>query len=114
MRRGYDAPFPHAFAGRYSRRVTRCSCRSAGLIPHRALYQLSLVKTSEARRFVPKELPLVELFGCVAASPCKRRSGTRSDDAARSYTLGGLYLARYDSSPAGAFDEACPAALQHS
>jgi len=42
------------------------------------------VKSSEARRFIPPELPLVELCG---------------------YTLGGLYLARYDSSPAGAFDE---------
>ena len=64
-RSGYGGSFPHLFSGR-------------------ALYQLSLVKSSEARRFIPPELPLVELCG---------------------YTLGGLYLARYDSSPAGAFDE---------
>jgi len=43
---GYDAPFPHHFSGK-------------------ALYQLSLVKSSEARRFVPAGLPLVELFGRV-------------------------------------------------
>lgn len=51
----------------------------------RALYQLHAVKTSVARRFVPPELKLVEAFG---------------------YTLGGLFLASYDSSPAGQFDEA--------
>ncbi|KAI3424439.1 hypothetical protein D9Q98_009991 [Chlorella vulgaris] len=50
----------------------------------RALYQLSLVKVEEARKYVPPELPLVNLFG---------------------WTLGGFYLARYSSSPAGAFDE---------
>ena len=38
----------------------------------------------QARKFVPQDLPLVELFG---------------------YTLGGLYLARYEDSPAGKFDE---------
>lgn len=50
----------------------------------RALYQLNLVKASEARKHVPADLKLVELFG---------------------YTLGGVYLARYDDSPAGVFDE---------
>ncbi|KAL6776373.1 CGL24 [Auxenochlorella protothecoides x Auxenochlorella symbiontica] len=50
----------------------------------RALYQLSLVRVDEARRHIPADLPLVSLFG---------------------WTLGGLYLARYTSSPAGAFDE---------
>ncbi|KAF8067121.1 NDX1 [Scenedesmus sp. PABB004] len=50
----------------------------------RALYQLSLVKADEARKYVPPELKLVEFFG---------------------YTLGGVYLARYDGSPAGSFDE---------
>ena len=50
----------------------------------RALYQLNLVKASDARKHVPADLKLVELFG---------------------YTLGGVYLARYDDSPAGVFDE---------
>lgn len=50
----------------------------------RALYQLNLVKSSEARKHVPADLKLVELFG---------------------YTLGGIYLARYAGSPAGTFDE---------
>ncbi|GAQ77960.1 hypothetical protein KFL_000060250 [Klebsormidium nitens] len=50
----------------------------------RALYQLQLVKASEARKFIPPELKIVEAFG---------------------YTLGGLYFAQYDSSPAGQFDE---------
>ncbi|GAX75439.1 hypothetical protein CEUSTIGMA_g2883.t1 [Chlamydomonas eustigma] len=50
----------------------------------RALYQLQLVKVDEAKKYMPKELKLVELFG---------------------YTLGGFYLARYDDSPVGAFDE---------
>ena len=50
----------------------------------RALYQLNLVKSSEARKHVPADLKLVELFG---------------------YTLGGIYLARYEDSPAGTFDE---------
>ena len=50
----------------------------------RALYQLNLVRSSEARKHVPKDLKLVELFG---------------------WTLGGVYLARYDDSPAGTFDE---------
>ncbi|KAL3163068.1 hypothetical protein ABBQ32_009491 [Trebouxia sp. C0010 RCD-2024] len=50
----------------------------------KALYQLQLVKESEARKHTPAELPLVSLFG---------------------YTLGGFYLARYSDSPVGAFDE---------
>ncbi|XP_039828119.1 protein NEOXANTHIN-DEFICIENT 1-like isoform X2 [Panicum virgatum] len=49
-----------------------------------ALYQLHLVKASTARAFVPRDLRLVEAFG---------------------YTLGGMFLARYHDSPAGAFDE---------
>lgn len=51
---------------------------------HRALYQLNLVKVEDAYQFVPKDLPIVNLFG---------------------YTVGGLYLARYDHSPAGNMDE---------
>ncbi|KAJ3682221.1 hypothetical protein LUZ60_014794 [Juncus effusus] len=49
-----------------------------------ALYQLHLVKAETARAFIPKELNLVQAFG---------------------YTLGGLFLAHYDDSPAGKFDE---------
>eukprot|EP00238_Polyblepharides_amylifera_P005577 CAMPEP_0196584008 /NCGR_PEP_ID=MMETSP1081-20130531/45441_1 /TAXON_ID=36882 /ORGANISM="Pyramimonas amylifera, Strain CCMP720" /LENGTH=270 /DNA_ID=CAMNT_0041905075 /DNA_START=1 /DNA_END=813 /DNA_ORIENTATION=+ len=61
---GYDKP-PWKFGGR-------------------AIYQLQLVKSKEARKYVPEQLKLVECFG---------------------YTLGGLYLARYDKSPVGPFDE---------
>ncbi|RZC60506.1 hypothetical protein C5167_022270 [Papaver somniferum] len=49
-----------------------------------ALYQLHLVKAQTARTFIPKEFRLVEAFG---------------------YTLGGFFLAHYDDSPAGIFDE---------
>lgn len=49
-----------------------------------ALYQLHLVKAETARAFIPKEFRLVEAFG---------------------YTLGGFFLANYDNSPAGVFDE---------
>ncbi|KAF6169621.1 hypothetical protein GIB67_004013 [Kingdonia uniflora] len=49
-----------------------------------ALYQLHLVKAETARAFIPKEFKLVEAFG---------------------YTLGGFFLAHYDDSPAGMFDE---------
>lgn len=49
-----------------------------------ALYQLHLVKARTARTFIPKECRLVEAFG---------------------YTLGGFFLAHYDDSPAGIFDE---------
>ncbi|KAH9774217.1 protein NEOXANTHIN-DEFICIENT 1 [Citrus sinensis] len=50
----------------------------------RALYQLHLVKAQTARAFIPKEFKLVEAFG---------------------YTLGGFFLASYEDSPAGVFDE---------
>ncbi|KAL1218720.1 Protein NEOXANTHIN-DEFICIENT 1 [Cardamine amara subsp. amara] len=49
-----------------------------------ALYQIHLVKAATARTFIPKEFRLVEAFG---------------------YTLGGFFLASYDDSPAGVFDE---------
>ncbi|CAN4115515.1 unnamed protein product [Withania somnifera] len=49
-----------------------------------ALYQLHLVKAETARAFIPKDCKLVEAFG---------------------YTLGGFFLANYDDSPAGIFDE---------
>ncbi|KAG5530335.1 hypothetical protein RHGRI_025320 [Rhododendron griersonianum] len=45
---------------------------------------LHLVKSETARAFIPKEFKLVEAFG---------------------YTLGGFFLASYDDSPAGIFDE---------
>ncbi|XP_065023146.1 protein NEOXANTHIN-DEFICIENT 1 isoform X2 [Musa acuminata AAA Group] len=61
----------------------------------RALYQLHLVKADIARALIPKELKLVEAFGyhliCVTYV-------TR-------YTLGGLFLAHYEDSPAGEFNE---------
>ncbi|KAI5065176.1 hypothetical protein GOP47_0019871 [Adiantum capillus-veneris] len=50
----------------------------------RAFYQLHLVKADVAKRFIPSDLHIVQAFG---------------------YTLGGLYLAEYDSSPAGTFNE---------
>ncbi|KAL5717366.1 hypothetical protein ACHQM5_010380 [Ranunculus cassubicifolius] len=49
-----------------------------------ALYQLHLVKAATARSFIPEEFRLVEAFG---------------------YTLGGFFLAHYDDSPVGVFDE---------
>ncbi|GAU38688.1 hypothetical protein TSUD_54360 [Trifolium subterraneum] len=49
-----------------------------------ALYQLHLVKAEKARTCIPKEFKLVEAFG---------------------YTLGGFFLANYEDSPVGAFDE---------
>ncbi|XP_057949114.1 protein NEOXANTHIN-DEFICIENT 1 isoform X2 [Malania oleifera] len=49
-----------------------------------ALYQLHLVKAETARALIPKEFRLVEAFG---------------------YTLGGFFLASYDHSPTGMFDE---------
>ncbi|XP_054806550.1 protein NEOXANTHIN-DEFICIENT 1 isoform X2 [Prosopis cineraria] len=49
-----------------------------------AVYQLHLVKAEKARACIPKEFRLVELFG---------------------YTLGGFFLANYEDSPAGVFDE---------
>ncbi|KAK9934279.1 hypothetical protein M0R45_021429 [Rubus argutus] len=50
----------------------------------RALYQLHLVKAATVRSCIPKEFRLVQAFG---------------------YTLGGFFLASYDDSPAGVFDE---------
>ncbi|KAM0984498.1 hypothetical protein ACFX2C_011893 [Malus domestica] len=49
-----------------------------------ALYQLHLVKAATVRACIPKEFRLVEAFG---------------------YTLGGFFLANYDDSPVGIFDE---------
>ncbi|KAK1552907.1 hypothetical protein Q3G72_025473 [Acer saccharum] len=49
-----------------------------------AIYQLHLVKAETAKAFIPKDFRLVEAFG---------------------YTLGGFFLASYDESPAGVFDE---------
>ncbi|XP_024008270.1 protein NEOXANTHIN-DEFICIENT 1 isoform X2 [Eutrema salsugineum] len=46
--------------------------------------KIHLVKATTARAFIPKEFRLVEAFG---------------------YTLGGFFLASYDDSPAGVFDE---------
>lgn len=66
---------------------TRCS-KGYGEAPWifkgSALYQLHLVKAETARACIPKEFKLVEAFG---------------------YTLGGFFLASYDDSPAGVFDE---------
>ncbi|XP_051122083.1 protein NEOXANTHIN-DEFICIENT 1 isoform X2 [Andrographis paniculata] len=59
-------------------------CSKAGKNRFGALYQLHLVKTETARAFIPKEFKLVEAFG---------------------YTLGGFFLANYEDSPAGIFDE---------
>ncbi|BAT93182.1 hypothetical protein VIGAN_07210600 [Vigna angularis var. angularis] len=49
-----------------------------------AWYQLHLVKAEKARAYIPKEFKLVEAFG---------------------YTLGGFFLASYEDSPVGVFDE---------
>ncbi|GKC32145.1 protein neoxanthin-deficient 1 [Tanacetum coccineum] len=49
-----------------------------------ALYQFHLVKAEIARAIIPKEFKLVEAFG---------------------YTLGGFFLANYNESPFGTFDE---------
>ncbi|CAK8534906.1 unnamed protein product [Lathyrus sativus] len=49
-----------------------------------ALYQLHLVKAEKARACIPKEFKLVEAFG---------------------YTVGGFFLASYEDSPVGVFDE---------
>ncbi|KVG92118.1 hypothetical protein Ccrd_026096 [Cynara cardunculus var. scolymus] len=49
-----------------------------------ALYQFHLVKAEIARAIIPKEFRLVEAFG---------------------YTLGGFFLANYNESPVGTFDE---------
>ena len=52
--------------------------------PHAHRPSPLFLSPAQARRFVPPGLHLVEAFG---------------------YTLGGLFLARYDESPAGRFDE---------
>ncbi|XP_057453420.1 protein NEOXANTHIN-DEFICIENT 1 isoform X2 [Lotus japonicus] len=49
-----------------------------------AWYQLHLVKAEKARAYIPKEFKLVQAFG---------------------YTLGGFFLASYEDSPVGVFDE---------
>nr|XP_043609217.1 protein NEOXANTHIN-DEFICIENT 1 isoform X2 [Erigeron canadensis] len=49
-----------------------------------ALYQFHLVKAEVAKAIIPKEFRLVEAFG---------------------YTLGGFFLANYNESPFGMFDE---------
>lgn len=49
-----------------------------------ALYQFHLVKAEIAKAIIPKEFRLVEAFG---------------------YTLGGFFLANYNESPFGTFDE---------
>lgn len=72
-----------------ARETTHVSaCTHYGKPPWRfkgsALYQLHLVKSDIARALIPKEFRLVEAFG---------------------YTLGGFFLASYDDSPAGVFDE---------
>ncbi len=76
----------------------------------RALYQLQLVRACDARRFIPADLRLVELFGC-APTPASAAPAPPAERAAaaslgpRRYTLGGVFLARYSDSPVGAFDE---------
>ncbi|KAK2970592.1 hypothetical protein RJ640_011781 [Escallonia rubra] len=72
---GYDK-LPWVFKGRQV--ILYCGTNLC------ALYQLHLVKAETARVFIPKEFRLVEAFG---------------------YTLGGFFLASYDDSPAGTFDE---------
>ncbi|KAJ7010155.1 protein NEOXANTHIN-DEFICIENT 1-like isoform X1 [Populus alba x Populus x berolinensis] len=66
---------------------TKCSLgygKPPWIFKGRALYQLHLVKSKIARASIPKEFRLVEAFG---------------------YTLGGFFLASYEDSPAGVFDE---------
>ncbi|KAM5568336.1 hypothetical protein ABKV19_016085 [Rosa sericea] len=66
---------------------TKCSFKYGKppwIFKGRALYQLHLVKAATIRACIPKEFRLVEAFG---------------------YTLGGFFLANYDDSPAGVFDE---------
>ncbi|KAK6922466.1 hypothetical protein RJ641_012973 [Dillenia turbinata] len=57
--------------------------KTGHLVPG-ALYQLHLVKAETVRPLIPREFKLVEAFG---------------------YTLGGFFLASYDDSPVGTFDE---------
>ncbi|KAF3598025.1 hypothetical protein DY000_02023259 [Brassica cretica] len=88
---GYAKP-PWIFKGRQVTSFTwvafqKClfvAFNLASFFAFSALYQIHLVKASTARAFIPKEFRLVEAFG---------------------YTLGGFFLASYDDSPAGVFDE---------
>ncbi|KAJ0257931.1 Protein NEOXANTHIN-DEFICIENT 1 [Hirschfeldia incana] len=66
------------------RRISSGYAKPPWIFKGSALYQIHLVKAATARAFIPKELRLVEAFG---------------------YTLGGFFLASYDDSPAGVFDE---------
>ncbi|KAL0695561.1 hypothetical protein Bca4012_062741 [Brassica carinata] len=66
------------------RRISSGYAKPPWIFKGSALYQIHLVKSATARAFIPKELRLVEAFG---------------------YTLGGFFLASYDDSPAGVFDE---------
>ncbi|KAG6545280.1 hypothetical protein Mapa_013393 [Marchantia paleacea] len=68
-----------------SSRIRPYAAGSPWVFKGRALYQLHVVKADVARKVTPKELKLVEAFG---------------------FTLGGFFLAHYDGSPAGQFDEA--------
>jgi len=68
------------------------------------------VRACDARRFIPADLRLVELFGCaltpVSAAPAPPAvHAAAAPPGARRYTLGGVFLARYSDSPVGAFDE---------
>ncbi|KAI3472898.1 hypothetical protein Pfo_030877 [Paulownia fortunei] len=51
---------------------------------YNAMYQIHLVKADAVRPFIPKEFRIVETLG---------------------YTVGGFFLANYEDSPFGAFDE---------
>ncbi|KAF8096547.1 hypothetical protein N665_0306s0004 [Sinapis alba] len=66
------------------RRISSGYAKPPWIFKGSALYQIHLVKAATARAFIPKELRLVEAFG---------------------YTLGGFFLASYDDSPVGVFDE---------
>ncbi|XP_023644749.1 protein NEOXANTHIN-DEFICIENT 1 isoform X3 [Capsella rubella] len=66
------------------RRISSGYAKPPWIFKGSALYQIHLVKAENARAFIPKEFRLVEAFG---------------------YTLGGFFLASYDDSPAGVFDE---------
>ncbi|XP_010478171.1 PREDICTED: protein NEOXANTHIN-DEFICIENT 1-like isoform X3 [Camelina sativa] len=66
------------------RRISSGYAKPPWIFKGSALYQIHLVKAATARAFIPKEFRLVEAFG---------------------YTLGGFFLASYDDSPAGVFDE---------
>ncbi|XP_056867182.1 protein NEOXANTHIN-DEFICIENT 1-like isoform X1 [Raphanus sativus] len=72
-----------------------------------ALYQIHLVKAATARAFIPKELRLVEAFGYNIASYMAHILVLISSYCFGTfrYTLGGFFLASYDDSPAGVFDE---------